>query len=263
MRIAAVGDNCIDEYFRTNQLYPGGNAVNVSVYVARMGYRASYVGVVGDDPNGELIRRALERKGVDLSHLHTSPGKTAVTKVELRDGERVFRGYDEGVLAGFRLTEDDLSFLQEHDLVATALWGRIEKDLPRLKQRGIPTAFDFGDKYGSAVVDVAIPWVDYAFFSAEGLREGEIEPFLKEMKARGPKIVTVTQGERGSTAFDGGKFVRCGIVPCDVVDTMGAGDSFIAGFLVSLLEGKPLKECMEKGAQSSSMTLQYFGAWEP
>lgn len=263
VKIASVGDNCIDYYFQTGASYPGGNSVNVSVYITRMGHEASYIGVVGADQNGDLIREALKRKGVDVSHLHTVAGPTAVTNVEVQNGERIFRSYDEGVLAGFRLTEEDITFLQEHDLIVTALWGKMERDLPRLKRRGSLLAFDFGSRHSGDLVDTAIPWVDYAFFSAEGMEEGAAEPFVREMKARGPKTVIVTMGKEGSVAFDGKELVRCGVVPCTVVDTMGAGDSFIAGFLVSVLQGRPLKECMEKGAWNSSVTLQYFGAWEP
>jgi fructoselysine 6-kinase len=42
---------------------------------------------------------------------------------------------------------------------------------------------------------------------------------------------------------------------------MGAGDSYIAGFLLGLLQGKSIAECMEKGAQSSAETIGYYGAW--
>ena len=45
------------------------------------------------------------------------------------------------------------------------------------------------------------------------------------------------------------------------VDTMGAGDSFIAGFLYGILQGKSLQESMEQGAKNSSVTLGYSGAW--
>ena len=50
-------------------------------------------------------------------------------------------------------------------------------------------------------------------------------------------------------------------IPCQVVDTMGAGDSFIAGFLHGYLEGLDLPACMTAGAQCSAVTLSYEGAW--
>ena len=61
------GDNCIDLYDQTGDAYPGGNPVNVAVYTVRLGGKASYTGVVGNDKYGELMRRAVADKGVDVS----------------------------------------------------------------------------------------------------------------------------------------------------------------------------------------------------
>ena len=49
IKIAAVGDNCVDAYDQTGGAFPGGNPVNVAVYAVRLGGEASYTGVVGDD----------------------------------------------------------------------------------------------------------------------------------------------------------------------------------------------------------------------
>jgi len=81
---------------------------------------------------------------------------------------------------------------------------------------------------------------------------------MEEMQEKGAKTVIVT---KGSIAYDGTSYTEFGIIPCDVVDTMGAGDSFIAGFLYGILQGKSLEESMEQGAKNSSVTLGYSGAW--
>ena len=55
---------------------------------------------------------------------------------------------------------------------------------------------------------------------------------------------------------------KFGIVPGeDLVDSMGAGDSHIAGFLYGIVEGLPIDEAMQKGAANATETLKYFGAW--
>lgn len=261
IKLAAVGDNCMDVYDRTGEAYPGGNPVNVAVYTLRLGGKASYTGVVGDDRYGELMRRAVAAKGVDVSHLRIEPGATAVSHVEIVDGDRVFGDYEEGVMAGFRLTPEDIDFLCAHDLVVSGLWGHTAGDLGRLKARGVPVAFDFADKRDDSNVELAIPHVDYAFFSYDGGREEELRAFLRAMRAKGPKVVVATRGERGSIAYDGEQFYEQGVVPCQVADTMGAGDSYIAGFLFGLLRGGTIPACMALGAENSSVTLQYSGAW--
>jgi fructoselysine 6-kinase len=261
MKLAAAGDNCMDVYENLGKAFPGGNPVNVAVYFVRLGGEASYTGVVGDDKYGKIMLDALNRKQVDTSHVRVLPGSTAITHVELVDGERVFGDYEEGVLSQFKLTDEDIDFLCGHDMVVTGLWGMIEHDLDRIRAKGTPIAFDFANKLSDPVIDVAIGSVDYAFFASDDGDTPELRDFMKRMHARGPKVVTVTLGEKGSIAYDGGEFTTYGIVPCDVVDTMGAGDSFIAGFLFGILKHKPLRECMHMGAANSSVTLQYNGAW--
>ncbi len=259
-RLAAVGDNCMDVYDRTGEAYPGGNPVNVAVYTLRLGGAASYTGVVGTDAYGPRMRAAIAAKGVDVSHLRTEPGKTAVSHVELVNGDRVFGDYDEGVMEHFRMTEDDLDFLASHDLVVSGLWGHTGPDLYKLKARGALVAFDCADKLEDPRLDEALPHVDYAFFSHDGSDEA-VRAYLQTVLAKGPSLAVATRGERGSVAFDGTRFYEYGIVPCTVVDTMGAGDSFIAGFLYGRMRGQDIPACMAQGAQCSSITLGYSGAW--
>ena len=111
MKIACVGDNCVDYYDNTGEAFPGGNPVNVAVYVRRMGGQSAYLGAVGSDEYGGLILRALEEKGVDVRRVKRLPGATALSHVCLIDGERVFGDYDEGVMAQFVLAPGDVEFL--------------------------------------------------------------------------------------------------------------------------------------------------------
>lgn len=260
LKIACVGDNCIDDYEKLGKLFPGGNPVNVAVYAVREGLKASYTGAVGEDSHGAFMRKSLEEKGVDISRVRTLPGKTAVTKVDLVDEERVFGDYDEGVLADFVITEEDIDFFCTHDLLHTGLWGNAENDVARIRARGLPIAFDFATQLAGPIVDIALPHITYAFFSAEEESPALIEQ-MRQLRAKGPDIVVVTLGKNGSIATDGNAFFRFGIVETEVVDTMGAGDSYIAGFCKGLIEKKPIRTCMQMGSESAAVTLGYMGAW--
>lgn len=261
MRIATVGDNCMDVYENLNQAFPGGNPVNVAVYFTRLGEKASYTGVVGEDEYGEIMIKALKAQNVDISHLRVLKGSTAITKVKLIDGERIFGDYDEGVLTQFKLSEKDVDFLCSHDMVVTSLWGKIEKDLCKIKAKGTPIAFDFATKLENSVIEKAISDVDYAFFAYDEGDNEFIREYMKRIHAKGSKIIIITLGEKGSICYNGKEFLTFGIVPCKLVDSMGAGDSYIAGFLRGILLGSELKECMRMGAENASITLKYRGAW--
>lgn len=71
MKFAAVGSNCIDFYENLDggTPFPGGGPVNMAVYAAEMGAQSAYVGPVGQDAFGRLLRRAVAEKGVDVSRL--------------------------------------------------------------------------------------------------------------------------------------------------------------------------------------------------
>lgn len=262
MKVAAIGDNCVDVYEEEGKQFPGGNPVNVSVYLRRMGIDASYTGVIGSDEYGRIMRESLIKKGVDISHLHINEGSTAITKVRLVNGNRVFGDYIEGVMESFAPTDEDISFLCMHDLIVSGIWGHTDKSLQKIKaQKDIPIVFDYSDQPEDPIVNASIPFVDYAFFGLEEESIENLREFMKQKQAMGPKVVVVTLGEKGSIAFDGKDFHEGSIVNCSVVDTMGAGDSFIAGYIKGILLNSTVDECMKFGAQSSAVTLGYSGAW--
>lgn len=251
----------MDVYKQLGKAFPGGNPVNVAVYSVRLGMDASYTGVVGNDEYGKLLKEALSEKGVNVSHVREMQGKTAITEVEFIGSDRVLGDYYEGVLEQFVLTDEDIEFLASHDIVVSGIWGKIEKNLHAIKSKGVPIAFDFADKLDHPLVKEVIPHIDYAFFSYAHKEDDYIKDRMKTMHAKGPQLVIVTMGENGSVVYDGESFFRFGIVPCEAVDTMGAGDSYIAAFISGILQKKTIEECMEMGAKNSSITIQYQGAW--
>ena len=261
MKIACVGDNCIDYYDETGQAYPGGNPVNVAVYLRRMGKDASYIGAVGNDVYGQRLLNALRDKGIDVDRVRICEGRTAMSHVSIISGDRVFGDYDEGVMADFRPSKEDIDFLCAHDLVVTALWGHSEGTLAAIQARGVPTAFDAADRPYSDTARIALAHTNIFFFSDDDSDVSILRDKLADLHSAGPEIIVVTRGERGSMAFDGTTFHDQAALPCRVVDTMGAGDSFIAGFLSVWLDRQPIPACMKAGAYSAVQTISYSGAW--
>lgn len=261
MKLVAVGDNCIDFYEKTGQAYPGGNAVNVAVYFRKNGGESAYIGAVGNDPFGKVLLQGLEEKGVDISQVHIQHGSTAVTQVELVNGDRVFGDYHEGVMESFQLRKENFDFIEGYDIVVSGFWGHVHKELKYFHQIGIKTAFDFATKLEDPLVEEVIPSIDYAFFSYDGENMDWLKNYMKKQHRYDSQIIVVTRGEKGSIAYDGANFYEFGIIPCKVVDTIGAGDSYIAGFLIGSLKGLPILERMKLGAETSAETIGYNGAW--
>ncbi|MFD0698953.1 fructoselysine 6-kinase [Paenibacillus sp. GCM10027628] len=260
MKIVTVGDNCMDVYQASGKAYPGGNPVNVAVYLKGLGAETAYLGWVGSDPYGEIMIQAIREKGVDTSRISRKEGKTAVTYVEMVGNDRKFGDYDEGVMAQFSLTADEFRFVQNYQLIHSGIWGHADPYFPLCKEKGLLTSFDFSDQLNDDLVNSLSPFVDYPFFSYT--KDDEyIRQFLRDVKRRGSKIAVATLGENGSLAYDGEQFYPCSVVEVNVVDTMGAGDSFIAGFIYGLLDGRPIDKCLELGTDTAARTIGYFGAW--
>jgi hypothetical protein len=97
-------------------------------------------------------------------------------------------------MADFKLSNKDIDFLCSHDLVVSGIWGMIESDLYKLKAKNVPIAFDFADKINHQISRIALPWVDYAFFSDDFSKDEDIKNAMKNLKKLGPKIVNLYKG---------------------------------------------------------------------
>ncbi len=260
-KVAAVGFCCADIYENINEWYATGNGIDWGIHLQRMGVPVSAISVVGNDIYGDEMKRALAAEGIDISHLRTEPGQTCITRMELRNGtDRVHLDSVDGVMADYALTDEEFRFVAGHELLHTDLFGNVLSHLPAWKAAGVKILMDFSvftkdPEY--RCMDI-FPYVDYVFFSADGIERDALEDWIKEIHACGPTLVTATLGEAGSLCYDGRQFYHYGIVPAKVVNTVGAGDSYIAGFTYGLLQGEPILKCMSRGAELSSLVISRF-----
>ncbi|MEV0236701.1 PfkB family carbohydrate kinase [Nonomuraea sp. NPDC050786] len=259
MRIAAVGDNITDCYPEAGHMYPGGNCVNVAVHAARAGARASYVGAAGQDQRGEQLVAALRAEGVDVSRLRRPAGPTGYATVVTVGGERTFGPFDRGV-ARFRLDEEDLEFVAAHDLAHSSYSAFLEEQLPAMAER-VPLSFDFDVHTGDAYAAALIPYVTYAFFSASHLDAAATADVLSWACAQGAEIAVATRGAAGSLLFDGRRLVMEPAAEVEVVDTLGAGDTFIAHVLTGLATGSGTRESLRRASAHAGQVCTSPGAF--
>ena len=262
MRVAEIGDNCIDLYERIGKKYPTGNVVDTGVNLKKLGVDVSIISTTGNDENGKWMIESLEKEGLDISHLKVGDGPTAITYMDMDGNDRVHGDYVEGVLENIEFDEEDVRFACEHDLVHTALWGKAEKVLPAIAQKGVPIAFDYADRLDHQLVEETLPYVTYGFYSYHKTEDEYIKGFLKDKVDRGMKVAIATFGEKGSLAYDGKTYYKGEVVPAKkVVNTVGAGDSFIAGFLYGILNKYEIPECLKTGAKIASSVVEVFEPW--
>jgi fructoselysine 6-kinase len=241
-----------------NRVYPGGNAVNVAVYTRRLGARSWYVGTLGDDFAGDLMHAALVAEGVDVTHVRRVAGRSGYATVRSIGGDRVFQGGSKGVVE-FQLSQQDLDLMADAAMVHTGDSSFLEDQLALIAAVA-PVSFDFSIR----PLDYCAPLVGYttmAAFSLPGASRQEVFERIDWAHGLGAKIVAVTQGMDGSFLSDSEHVHHQAAVTVESLDPLGAGDSYIAGVMVNLAQGKSLEQAALGAAQFAAQTCLDYGAF--
>ncbi|MDR5698770.1 PfkB family carbohydrate kinase [Agromyces aerolatus] len=260
MRVLGAGDNVADRYLHQAMMYPGGNAVNVAVFAARLGARAGYLGVLGDDAAGRQILRALEAEHVDTSLTRVVHGPNATADVELIGNDRVFLRSDR-TTALFELEDAQLEAMAEYDVVHSGYAGSLLPRVPEMAQRA-RVSFDFGTRFDAAEVEPYLPHLHLASFSGGHLGESEARALVRRVLDGGAEYALVTLGAQGALlgSADGIQHQEADRV--NVRDTLGAGDAFIAGLLVGLGTGREIRSTLVAASAQAAQVCQVNGAFE-
>ena len=253
--LGAIGDNTIDQYFGSrNRSYVGGNALNVAMQFSQLGHPARYAGAIGPDEDGRRIRRALEENSVLTDGLVVLDGVTSISKIRVEpDGERFIEFEDFAVCADYMPGSRELDALAQCSFVHIGMSPFADVIRRELRRRGARISQDCAVSPGFDLLDVA-------FCSAGDDRDAARAMAVSAIDG-GARLAVVTCGPAGSIAFDGMSWTVQDADPIDPVDTTGAGDSFIAGFIGAFASGKELQSCMQAGAATAAKTCLHWGGW--
>ena len=277
-RIIAIGDNVVDKYLTRGKMYPGGQCLNTCVYSQMNGGVPAYLGKFGDDEVAKYNCSILDKLGIDYSHSRHFHGENGAAQVTLRDGDRVFLGSNRGGIAKehlYSFTEEDMNYISEFDIIYSNTNSYILNDLPLLHSTGVPIAFDLSVDWDTDLLNLVCPYIQIALLSCAHLSDVEREREMRRVADYGVTLVIGTVGEAGSYALYEGEMVYVNACRAsDVMDTMGAGDSYFATLLTTLLQDDgPLFEtnhakmrmrllrAMERGAQFAAKVCGMEGAF--
>ena len=242
MKLLGIGDNVLDDYRWRQELYPGGNSVNVPVLARRYdGSTAAYIGVLADDGAGLHFASALREEGVDISRVRVMHGISARNYIELDEaGDRHFVGNNGRETAQYQallcLTPGDYAMMEQYDLAHTSIHSWLDAYHPAISRR-VPLSLDFSGEYDRVNIAQLCPLLRFAFFSGGAASEEEVRALARTALDAGARTVVVTMGVRGSYLLEQGREHRQECVRADVVDALGAGDAFIAAFLAEYHAG--------------------------
>jgi len=255
------------------RLVIGGSAAIVACGAARLGLSAGLVGVVGDDFLGRFMREAVAELGVDVSSVVVEAERpTGISVVLVRGDDRAIltalgtipalsaEAVDIELLRATRHVHVSSFFLQE----------RLREELPALlgeaRSAGATVSVDPNwdprEEWDGGLLEV-LRSADLLFVNAEEVRriagEDDAEAAARKLAQLGRLVVVVKLGADGAVAVRGAGVVRASVPKVDVVDTVGAGDSFDAGFIAGFLSGRSDEEALGLACACGALSTRAAG----
>lgn len=258
MRVLGIGDHVMDHDVLNDRYYPGGNALNFTVYAHMIAVDSAYLGCFGDDEFSCFLKNMLKDMNIDISKCEQQKNSVCeICDIEVRKHDRLFIKEDQREnLSSFHIKPSHLSYINQFDLIHMSCYGELEDDICLLDSINACISYDFSSEEAyrsSSYLNKVLPYIDIAQFSLADFSIEECCEFARDIFHKGVSYVVITRGDQGSIVYDG-SLHTCEIVPCDIKDTTGAGDAFISAFEVSLLL-RDIKESnrIEKAMRDASI----------
>jgi sugar/nucleoside kinase (ribokinase family) len=257
----------------TGSLCLGGSAAIMACGAARLGLRVAFAGRVGDDPAGAFVRASLEERGVDTRALVVDGIlPTPLTTVLTSAGDRAILTAA-GCLAATNAYEVPAELLRSVRHVhaasfylmpelAAGLAGIFKEARSNKATTSLDTNDDPADRWDRMVLDPVLRVTDILLPNAAEAHALTGHPVLADaagiLARRGP-LVVVKNGAEGAIAHDGSSVLKVEALPVEPVDTIGAGDSFDAGYIAAVLRGFGRAQALAIAAACGSLSTREAG----
>ena len=259
-----------------------GAETNVSIGLSRLGKKVGWISAVGEDELGKYILNEVRSEGVDVSQVRIDPAhRTGLMFKEFLPGKKTRSYYYRENSAASHMSPEILceEYIKQAKIVhitgiTMALSQSCRDTVAALadmaRKNGVLVSFDPNIRLKlwskEAATAAILPMLEKADIVFTGEDESEIlfgqkskSDYLNEYLSRGAKIVALKNGKQGSIVTDSKEnhIIPIYDVP-QVVDTVGAGDAYTAGFLYGYLEGKNIKACGEIGSILGGLVTQTY-----
>jgi len=250
----------------------GGNAANNAVGTKRLGVGVGIVLTLGNDQIGRQIIEMLSLEGVDTTFaIPQTASKSDYSTVITYSGERTILTYKSPRSYEFPVKLPNVSWIYLTSMGDTFMpfynhlhdWLAIN---PQVKlafnpgSRQIRAGFDAIGKMIARSSIIYVNREEAEKITNFGLSQGKDKEILNALVALGVKTPIITDGSAGSLAFDGKRYLKCGILPVDAYERTGAGDSFGSGSLAAIIKGKSFDEALLWGTVNSASVIGYTGS---
>ena len=258
------------------EYHVGGNGANTARVLAILGTPVRLLGTVGNDEQAEFVLRELQESGVDTGAIGRVDLPTAATVVLVnRFGNRQFLHRLGASLEAFR---EPLEFTPElcegrshYHLASLFLLPNLRAHGPemlrRAKATGLTTSLDTNwDAEGEwmRALEGCLPQLDILFMNEDEafMVTGSKDPATgaELVLGKGVRTAVMKLSGRGCAIYDGGREIVCPAFEVNAIDTTGAGDCFVAGFLAAWQQGASWGEAGRFGNAVAALSVQKLGA---
>jgi len=250
----------------------GSSSAIFACGAARLGLRVAFIGLCGHDVFGRFMLEQMKAHNVDVRHVIIQPeGRTGLSVILNRGTDRCILTYP-GLIPALKAEDipDDLLAQARHLHVASYfLQTNLQPGLPLLFQRaqalGLTTSLDTNyDPSGEwKGFDNLLPFTNILLPNAKEVcslaRETDPEIAAQKLVSQQVEIVAVKLGAEGALAVSRKDFAKVPGIPVNVVDTVGAGDSFDAGFIFGYLNRWPLERTLRLAVICGSLSTRATG----
>lgn len=233
------------------QLRPGQTGDNVALGVQALGLRTHHIDMIGDDREGDLIRAMHAEHGVPFTPVPLAAGTRRAVNLVGPDGLRLSLYDMTRSTAGDRLPARTVAALAKRSRHAhVSITFPCGYTLPALRQAGTTISTDLHNWDGIEEYHKTFAYeADLVFLSATALAQPR--QTMRQIAEDGrATVVVVTDGAQGCYLWQDGNIEHIPAVPppAPAIDSNGAGDAFVSGFLFGWLGGAPPRECALLGA---------------
>ncbi len=244
----------------------GGSAANFATQSARLGSKTSLVSCLGDDAYGQLAMKEIANAGVDTNCLLVLEKQPTGIFFYAHDSK------DERIVV---VEPGANRFLEKHlfeeDSLVDAQLVHVAGSFPMMINRvsdvttthGMILSLDPGRAAGNLDYEKILRRTDLLFVTQRELKDYfKITPTEKQLRALAktfPGIVVLKMGEKGAIATDGFEYCTSDVFEVPVVDTLGAGDSFAAGFVTAWMRSERIEQALNVANAVAALTITKAG----
>lgn len=249
----------------------GSSSAIFACGAARLGLRVAFIGVVGDDLFGRFMLDALRERAIEVTPSLVDPAlKTGFSVILSRGTDRAILTFAGAIpaLHAEQVTDDLLHRARHLHVASYFLQTALQPGMPdlftRARRIGLSTSLDTNwDPSGewSGLDDVLTRTDIFLPNEAEALALTRAPTLAEAVADLSPQVPTlvVKQGSAGAMAARGNDRARAAAPPIPVADTVGAGDSFDAGFVYGVLNGWTLQRALELAVACGSLSVRAPG----